>query len=990
MNQAYRMPEGGCIDRSSTLSFRFNGRHLTGHPGDSLASALLAHGIHFVGRSFRYHRPRGIFSAGEEEPCALVETGSGAQRTPTCRAPAVALVEGLEARSQNCWPSLHTDLARILDYSHRLWPAGFYNKTFKWPNWNVWEGLVRHAAGLGRCPTEADPDHYEQLHAHCDLLVCGAGPAGLLGSLMAARAGMRVIVVEQDRQLGGSLQRENIHLDGKPASAWVREVEQELRSLPRVTVLTDTTMAGIYDHNVTTLVQRGNEAAWRECLWTVRPRHVLLASGTIEQGLIFRNNDRPGTMLAGAARAYLNQYAVAAGNRLVITCNNDSAYQTARDFHEQGRKIVAIIDSRKQPGNEAKKLLGQLGVPLFTSARISNTRGSKRIRQVSVQTLEGKSIGHFGCDLLAVSGGWAPRVHLLCHARGALRFDDKTQCFLPDRLPAGFSVTGAVAGVTGLSATFASAADQIQAISAGLGFKAHPVHQPLVTQTALEASSVEAAPLVFSRHRQWIDLAHDVTLSDAELAVREGFTPVEHFKRYTTTGMSVDQGKTGNLNAFLALSKLTGRPVGEIGTTTFRPPYMPVTLGALAGRDTGVNYAPKRFLPAHQVHCALAATGDSEGSPQFGDYGGWQRPDYYALPGETPQSSIEREVRAVRATVGIFDNSPIGKIEVRGADAAEFLNRMYINKVTNLAPGRSRYGLMLNEQGIIMDDGVFTCLDEDHYLVNTTSAGVAHVLRHFERWLQCEWPELNVLVDDVTTQWANFTLAGPRARQLLQQLETAIDLSPSALPHMSAACGQLAGMPARVVRVSFSGECSFEVNVPSDRAADFMVQCLKTGAPLGITPYGIETLMVLRLEKGYMHVGSDTDGMSTPDDVGWGEVANNKPDDFIGKRSLSLCANQASGRRQLVGLLATNATQAITAGGHLLVGGNRKPPADTDGWISSAARSPHLHRHIALGLLRDGRSHLGDVITVYDQGERYLVKVVEPAFFDPDNTRLQS
>jgi sarcosine oxidase subunit alpha len=570
---------------------------------------------------------------------------------------------------------------------------------------------------------------------------------------------------------------------------------------------------------------------------------------------------------------------------------------------------------------------------------------------------------------------------LLCHARGSLRFDALSQSFLPDRLPSGFRVMGSAAGLADLGGILASAAKDSMGLCAELGFSSYHVHQPQITQSVIESGQTGTADLHPAKQRQWIDLAHDVTFADAQLAVREGYDLLEHFKRYTTTGMSVDQGKTGNLNAFLALSSLTGSSIDGIGTTTFRPPYTPVTLGAIAGRNQGEFYAPRRYLPAHRIHQRLQG--------HFEDYGGWQRPDWYPQPGETPQASIARETRAVRTGVGIFDNSPIGKIEVRGPHAAEFLNRIYLNNVHNLAVGRARYGLMLNENGVIIDDGVFSRLADDHFLVNTTSGGVARIMALFEEWLQCEWTGLRVLVDDVTPQWANFTFAGPRARDLLQKLGTGIDLSPAALPHMSVRSGQLAGETVRLVRVSFSGEASYEVNLPANRGGSFLARALHQGAEFAATPYGIEALMTLRLEKGYLHVGSDTDGVTTPDDVGWGPAARNKQADFIGKRSLYRPANLDPNRKQLVGLLALDKEQRIQAGGHLLLGASRHAPAATDGWITSAAWSPNLGRYIALAMLRAGRNQQGAVLSVIDDHRTYPVKVVATPFWDRENERLK-
>lgn len=977
---AFRLPQGGVIDRDRPLRFRFDGRDLSGYAGDTLASALLANGVRVVARSFKYHRPRGIFSAGEEEPCALVEIGSGAARLPSCRAPVVPLHDGMVARSQQGWPSVNFDVGRLLDYTHPLWPAGFYNKTFKWPHWHAWEGFIRRAAGLGRPLTGPDPDRYEQVNAHCELLICGGGPAGLVAALAAGRAGLRVILADQGEVFGGSLNAERIRLDGRPAAAWVAQVVAELDSLPGVILLPRTVVTAHYDHQVTTLLQTGRETAWRECLWTVRPRRILLATGAIEQGLIFPNNDRPGVMLAAAVRHYLNRYAVVPGRRVVLTTNNDSAYQTVFDLGAEQIPVVAVADSREQVDDAIRRRLRELGVELLTGARISDTRGTRGLREVSIESLDGVRLGRRRCDLLAVSGGWSPRLQLLAQARGELVFDETSQGFLPGRLPSGFAVAGAARGTLGLAETFDESLRTAERLCSESGFAVPAVDLPRVTQAGIETRRTGALHAAPAKRRQWIDLAHDVTFGDAELAVREGYVSVEHFKRYTTTGMSIDQGKTGNLNAFIVLGALTGRTPGEVGTTTFRPPCLPVTLGAIAGRATGEFHAPRRYLPAHTVHRETGAC--------FGDYG-WQRPDAYPRAGESLHQAVQREALAVRQRVGIFDNSPIGKIELRGPDAAEFLNRIYMNQVLTLPTGRVRYGLMLNENGVIIDDGVFARLGPQHFLVNTTSTGLPRIVAMMEQWLQCEWPDLRVLVDDVTTQWANFTFAGPKSRALLTLLGTDIDLAKAALPHMSVASGTVAGCRARILRVSFSGEMSFEINVPARLAASFLRAALDAGQALGVTAYGIEALMILRLEKGYLHVGSDTDGSSTPDDVGWGRVARNKVSDYVGRRSLLRAHNQGAERKQLVGLEAVVADQVLRPGAHLLPGENHQPPAQTDGWISSAAYSPKLGRHIALGVLTGGRSRIGELLTACDEKQRYRLRVTGTVFYDPHNERLR-
>jgi len=978
--QINRRTQGGFIDRSRPLNFQFNGRTYTGFAGDTLASALLACNVQMLSRSFKYHRPRGIFTAGEEEPNALLEIGEGARREPTVRAPVVSLFDGLVARSQNCWPSVDFDVGRVLDYTHALWPAGFYNKTFKWPNWHFWEDAIRHTAGLGRPLTEADPDRYEQLNLHCDVLVCGGGPTGLIAALTAGRAGLRVLLVEQGKEFGGVLNWEHCELNLQSGREWVQSLVLELASLPNVMLLPKTIVTGCYDHNVTTLLQRSSGLNWRECYWTVRPKHIVLASGAIEQGMIFRNNDRPGIMLAGAARHYLNRFAVTPNAPVILATNNDTAYQTVLDLREANIPIDTVIEAREAISPALQLRMKQLGVEVLTGSRVADTRGDTAIRELSIESLNGASLGRRECKLLAISGGWAPRVHLFCHARGELKFDASSQSFKPHRLPKNFMVIGSANGTAGLAECLAEAGSLVSRVCAELGAGGTVPALPLIQREPMAGGQVRSLPLDRSKSRQWIDLAHDVTVGDAELAVREGYVSVEHFKRYTTTGMSVDQGKTGNLNAFIALGGLTGQDMAAVGTTTFRPPYMPVTLGAIAGPYSADLYAPKRLLPAHQLHVRLNAC--------IEDYAGWQRPACYPAGTEDFEAAIQREVLAVRSSVGLFDNSPIGKIEVRGPDAAEFLDHFYINNVLNLEAGRVRYGLMLNERGIIIDDGVFMKLADHHYLLNTTSGGAGRICEMLEEWWQCEWPDSQVLIDDVTTQWANFTIAGPKARELIGKLGTNIDLSAQALPHMAVCHGKLAGLDVRIVRVSFSGELSYEINLPAGFAEYFMQAVLQAGAEFAITPYGVESLFVLRTEKGYLHLGSDTDGSTIPDDVGWGRVARNKSTDYIGKRSLQLEANQSQQRQQLIGLKALDVNQVMRPGAHLRFGDDDKSGIGSAGWISSACFSPNLKTHIALAVLRGGRDKLGEIVTVLDEEERYQARVVPPVFLDPENHRL--
>lgn len=978
----FRLPTGGGIDRSRVIEFSWDGRPLTGYAGDTLASALLAQGERVVARSFKFHRPRGLLSAGAEEPNGLVAVGSGERTEPTVRATLLPVFDGLEARPQNCWPGLHFDVGRVLDVLAPLWPAGFYNKTFIWPSWRAYEGLIRRTAGLGEAPRAADPDRYEAVNLDCDLLIVGSGAAGLGAAMLAARAGATVVLAEQDPHFGGHLLVESATIDGLPAVEWVRRTVSELRQNPRVRLLPATTAFGLYDHGHAGLLERVTDldatAAVRHRYWRVHARGTLVAAGAIEQPWVFEYNDLPGIMLAGAVRSYLRRQAVAVGRRVVFATNNDSAYLAALDLARAGVVVAALVDSRAEPPRALTAELHAVGVPVHADAVIGRARGGKQLEAVEIRSRQPAAAAlRIDCDALGMSAGWAPAVHLWSQARGRLRFDDERQCFLPIDGSAPLAVAGALAGAQGLADCFASAAAALLAESARAGLTLH-TSQPM-PQVDESAASHRVDPIRVSpggrRHRQWVDYAHDVTLADLDLAVREGFDAIEHLKRYTTVGMSVDQGKTSNLNALLVTATLTGRPAEAVGTTTFRPPYSPVTLGALAGGDTGEFHAPRRQLPAYAEHARLGAV--------FEEASGWMRPAWYPRPGESKQQAIDREVLAVRATAGLFDASPLGKIEVQGSDAARFLDAFYVNNVRTLEVGRTRYGLMLNENGVIIDDGTIARLGPQHFLLTTTSGGATRIAQWLDDWRQCEWPQLEVILTPVTTQWATIALAGPRARDVLSGFDTDIDLSPTALPHMHIRTGQLAGVPVRLYRASFSGELGYEINVPARYARALWRALEEAGRRFDITPYGTEALLLLRLEKGFLHVGIDTDGTTSPDDVGWGGIAARKQADYIGKRSLSRPENRRADRLQLVGLSGDD--ELLTVGAHLRLPGTRE---GSDGWVTSAAFSPTLGKRIALGVLRGGRSLIGQPVTLFDFGREGRAQVEATPFFDPKGERL--
>jgi sarcosine oxidase subunit alpha len=901
MDQPCRLFAGGRLDRDVALGFRFDGREYTGFAGDTLASALLAADVHLVGRSYKYHRPRGILTAGAEEPNALVQLEEGAYTQPNLRATQVELYEGLCAASQNCWPSLRFDLGAVNSLVSRALPAGFYNKTFMWPAgmWMTYEKVIRAAAGLGRAPAAADPDVYDKMHAHCDVLVVGAGPAGLAAALCAARTGARVILADEQFETGGSLLGERALIDDAPGDRWVASVTGELRSMSSVRVLTRTTVFAYFDHNYLGLVERrldhlppgSRSGQARQRLWKVRARQVVLATGAHERPLVFRNNDLPGVMLASAARTYANRFAVRAGRRAVVFTNNDSAWDAAMDLSDAGAQ-VCVVDARGQ---------------------------RQRVRRVEVAALDGGGTAVAGnlrpmsCDLVCMSGGWSPAVHLHSQSRGKVVFDAARACFVPGEPVQAERSAGAANGTFDLDFVLAEGREAGKSAAAQAGFRRRG-RDPAPKVDTRRSEPPRALWQVPARagtrlEKSFVDFQNDVTAADIRLAAREGYRSVEHAKRYTTTGMGTDQGKTSNVNALAILGDALGREIPEVGTTTFRPPYTPVTFGALAGRDLGALMDPVRRTPMHAWHEASGACWE--------DVGQWKRPWYYPKPGENMRDAVSRECVAARNAVGILDASTLGKIDIRGSDAATFLNRIYTNGWKSLAVGRCRYGLMCTEDGMVFDDGVTARLSEDRYLMHTTSGNAARVLAWLEEWLQTEWPQLKVYCNSVTEQWATASICGPYARRLLAELSPGLALEPDEFGFMSWRDATVAGLPARVMRVSFTGELSYEINVPADFGLTLWTMLMNAGAKYGITPFGTETMHVLRAEKGFIIAGQETDGTVTPVDLGLERMVSSVKD-FIGRRSLSRPDSRRADRKQLVGLRTADPQRVLPEGAQIV------------------------------------------------------------------------
>jgi sarcosine oxidase, subunit alpha len=998
VSQPYRIAQGGRIDRGKTLSFSFDGRRYEGHPGDTLASALLANGVHLVGRSFKYHRPRGIMTAGSEEPNALVQLGAGARNEPNLRATQVELHEGLVAESQNRWPSLRADIGGINNLLSRLFPAGFYYKTFMWPPsfWMRYEYFIRRAAGLGKAPAAPDPDRYSKTFAHCDVLVVGAGPTGLAAALAAARSGARVILADEQGELGGSLLAGSETVDGRLAADWVAEAVAELGRFADVRLLPRTTAFGYYDHNYLTLMERVTDHLAappahlpRQRLWRVRARQVVLATGAIERPLVFADNDRPGIMMASAGSAYVRRFGVLPGRRAVLMTNNDGAYQAALDLADAGGTVAAIVDVRPDAGSAMTDAARQRGIEVLVGHAIVATSGKFRVDGASVMPLLGDVVTGtarvLSCDVVLHSGGWTPSVHLFSQSRGKLAWSEAIGAFVPGTSVQAERSAGAVRGSFALADCLAEGHAAGAAAADAAGAAGSPASAPLAgPSTASDAGRpiwiVPSIKPVGHDGKHFVDFQNDVTAADVKLANREGYRSVEHLKRYTTMGMGTDQGKTSNINALGILAEAQGRSVPEVGYTTFRPPFTPVSIGAFAGDDHGDLLDPIRRTPMHAWH-------QSAGAP-FENVGQWHRAWYYPRHGETMHDAVNREAKAVRSSVGIVDASTLGKIDIQGADATRLLNLVYTNAWSKLEIGRCRYGVMCREDGMVFDDGVTTRLGENHYLMSTTTGNAATVLGWLESWLQCEYPDMKVYCTSVTEQWATVAINGPLGRRLLGELTSDIRLDNESFPFMSVREGHVAGIPARVFRISFTGDLSFEVNVPASYGQALWQALIAAGEKYQVTPYGTETMHVLRAEKGYIIVGQETDGTITPYDLGLGWAVSKQKVDFFGKRSLARPDTARPDRKHLVGLLTENPSEVLPEGGQIVAELKDKPPMTMIGHVTSSYFSPNVGRSIALALVKNGRNRMGDTVFVPLADKTVRARVTEPKFFDLEGKRI--
>ena len=948
----FRLPNAGRIDRTTSVRFSFDGKSYTGYAGDTLASALLASGVMLFGRSFKYHRPRGLLGAGSEEPNALVSVTRGPGRfTPNLRATSVEVYVGLNAGSQNRWPSLKTDFGAINDRLGMFFPAGFYNKTFMWPRsfWDkLYEPAIRKMAGLGDAPTEEDPDVYASTYAHCDLLIVGAGPAGIDAALAASATNKRVILIDEQDELGGGA------LADPTLWPWLTRSVKALEAAANIEIFTRTTAFGYYHDNFIGAVQRltdhradGSDGP-REKLWRIRAGEVILAQGAIERPLVFDGNDTPGVMLSSAAKIFVNRYGVAVGKSVALMASHDSGWHDVFALVKAGVGIAAIIDVRDVVDEALHQQAAQLGLMVKLGHSVIGVGGRHGVKSIDVAANNGSGKTTIICDALLMAGGWTPTVHLWSHSKGSLVWRDDLGAYVPDQPNENVRCVGACAGMW--------------------DFGNGAVIDMLPT------------PKDQSRIKAFVDFQNDVTAKDIKLAVREGFRSIEHIKRYTTTGMATDQGKTSNLNGLQIASTALSKPVTDIGLTTFRPPYTPQTFGALAGHAKGALFQPLRKSP-------IDGWAEENGAV-FERVAQWRRARFFPQNGEDMHASVNRECIAVRTSVGIFDASTLGKIEVVGPDAAEFLNRMYTNPWKALEPGRCRYGLLLKEDGFITDDGVSARLAPDRFHLTTTTGGAARVLNMMEEYLQTEWPDLNVWLTSTTEQYGVIALQGPNARNVLAPLVAGIDLSAEAFPHMAILEGTICGVPMRLFRVSFTGELGFEINVPAAFGRAVWERIMAEGARYNITPYGTEAMHVLRAEKGFIIVGQDTDGTVTPYDAGLDWAVGKKKPDFVGRRSLARPDIIASGRKQLVGLLTDDPNIVLEEGAQIVADPNQSIPMKMIGHVTSSYWSAALGRSIAMALVAGGQGRMGETLHIPMPGKTHAAKVSGMVFYDPTGARL--
>lgn len=998
-----RLATGGrLIDRSQPANFTFNGRSMTGVAGDTLASALLANDQMLVGRSFKYHRPRGIVASGPEEPNALVNLGKGAFFEPNQRTTTTPLKPGMEMASQNHWPSLEADIGALNQFLAPSLTAGFYYKTFIHPRpfWkHVFEPFIRQSAGLGKAPSEKDGDKYEHVYGFCDLLIVGGGVAGLQAALAAGTAGARVLLIEQNGHWGGRAPVDGAKIDGQDAQVWVDAAVAQLEAMDNVTLKQNVQGSGVYDHGYVLATEMnqdhvpGTDMA-RARLWRIRTRQILVAAGAIERPLSFAGNDIPGVMLAGGVRDFVVNWAVNPGQATVVVTNNDDAYRTALCLLDAGLDVPAVVDARDEVKGDAVDAVRARGVRVLTGTAIAKVKGKKRVEGVALckmATAGGAITETIDCQAVAMSGGWSPAVHLFSHCGGKLYWDDAMAMFRPDpaRLPTshdGKPFVRTAGSANGHLTTAEILEDAVVATQAALGLETAPV-------TAASADAEVEGPIApvwvmpseasyALRSKMWLDFQNDVKVSDVQLAAREGYESVEHTKRYTTLGMATDQGKLSNINGLAVLGKALGKDIPEVGTTTFRPPYTPVPMGAIAGEARDEAFQPLRRTVIHEWHEANGA--------HWEPVGHWRRPYCFPRTGETIEQAVHREVKNTRTSLGFLDASTLGKIIVKGPDAGKFLDMLYTNKMSTLKPGKCRYGLMCTENGFLTDDGVVARIDEDTFLCHTTTGGADRIHAHMEDWLQCEWWDWKVYTANVTEQFAQIAVVGPNARKLLEKLG-GMDVSKDALPFMGWADGELGGFPVRIYAISFSGELSYEVCVPANQGRALWDKMMELGVHLGGMPYGTEALHIMRAEKGFIMIGDESDGTVIPQDLGLGWAISKKKDDYMGKRAQERAHMVDPNRWKLVGLETVDGSTLPDGIYAVAEGKNHHGQRKMIGRVTSTYHSPTLDKGIAMGLIHHGPDRMGEVIDfAKTDGTIVKAKIVSPVFYDPEGEKLNA
>ncbi len=998
MSQNYRIDNLGLVNRDKKIYFKFNGKKYFGYKGDTLASALIANGVHLVGRSFKYHRPRGFFGAGVDEPYAIVQLYRNGDTDPNCRATEQELFEGLEAKSVNCWPSVNFDIGAINNFLNIFFPAGFYYKTFMWPKsfwYRIYEPFIRRAAGFGVASTKHDKERYEHKYEYCDLLVAGSGPSGLASAYSAAKNGANVILAEDKARFGGSLLTSEANIGNQSGKEWAEKIIAELDEMPNVIVKNRAEVFGYYDHNMLVMSERlsdhlpkSKKFTPKQRLWYIRAKEVVISSGSIERPIVFGNNDTPGVVLSSAAREYLKVYGVLVGKKPLIFTNNDSAYETAIEFKKNGISPL-VIDTRSNPDSEIFSEAKNMGIDIKSSYVVVAAKGYKKVKSAEIAKIseDKKDLGkieNISCDCICVSGFWTPTIHLASQSGNKTKFNENIDAFVPDKPKQKETTLGSAKGVFTLEETLKTSFEAGYELSKKITNNDNKIVVPQVSEKKhSNHDKFWCVPLPDGKtYKRFLDFQNDVTVSDVELAIREGYRSIEHVKRYTTLGMATDQGKTSNLNGLQLVSSIENKIVPSVGHTTFRPPYTSITIGAIVGREIGKHSKPTRKSPMHSWH--------EKNNAVFVDAGIWLRPRYYKKGSEGLFEASKREAENVRKNVGVCDVTTLGKIDIKGPDSAEFLNRVYTNAWLKLPVGKARYGVMLREDGIVMDDGTTTRISENHYHMTTTTAQAANVLSHLEYYLQIVWPELNVNVVSTTEQWAGAAVAGPKSRSLLKKLFPETDVSNEGLPFMGYLEGNLFGVKARIFRISFSGELAYEINVESDNGIFMWKKIIELGKEFEIQPYGTEALSTLRIEMGHV-AGSELDGRTIPYDNGLQGLVSKKKD-FIGKRSLNRKAFIADDRQKVVGVVPLDKKTSIPEGSHLVMDANAKLPNPKLGHVSASCWSVEYNNPFSLAILKDGKNMIGKKLFALSplKNKTIPVEIVSSHYVDPKGERVRS